>query len=123
MIALNFFPLCKKLIKVLIEYQKNYQDTVMYFDPITRQTINYTTPESYDYNTQKIMALGTDNYEKYLLTPKPVLRGTSTLFEPKQFEPLKSPKAFTAQKSGSKSNCEFKNSRIVICLQNIPILH
>ena len=53
-----------------------------------------------------MIALNHDNVEHYLLTPKPVLRPTPTLFEPKQVQSAISPTTFTEQESGIYSNAE-----------------
>ena len=59
----------------------------MFIEPITRQTFKYNTPLSYVKNPQKDTLLDPNIDEQYVITPKPVLRVTPTLFEPKQFQP------------------------------------
>ena len=56
----------------------------MYIDTIKRQTFNYATPISCKNNPKNVIALDPDNDESYVLTPRPVLRATPTLFEPKK---------------------------------------
>ena len=59
----------------------------MNFDATTRQTFNYATiPRSVDNNLQNVEGLDPDDDEHCLLTPKPVIQPTPTLFEPKQFQ-------------------------------------
>ena len=57
-----------------------YKYTVMYFDPKTRQTNNYTNALSSDKNPQKVIVLYLDTDEHFVLTPEPVLRATQLLF-------------------------------------------
>ena len=87
----------------------NYQDTVVYFVPITRQTSEYETPISCDNNQQKVIALDLDSDEPYVLTLKPVLRATPMLFGPKQTQPAIRPKTFTAQETRNYSNAGLAN--------------
>ena len=72
----------------------------MYFDPITRQIFGFTTPISGVNTPQKVIALDLDNDERYVLTPKPLLRVAPTLFEPKQVQSAETPNTFTAQEAG-----------------------
>ena len=51
----------------------NYQETLMYLDPISKQTFKYSTPISCDNIPQNVMALNLDTDEHYVLTPKAVL--------------------------------------------------
>ena len=83
-----------------------YQDTVMYIDPITRQTSNYATPISCDNNPQNVIDLDLHTDEQYGWTFKPVLRATPMLFEPKQFQPAINPNTLTAQEAGISSNAD-----------------
>ena len=85
------------------------RDTVMFVDPTTRQTLNYGHPTSCDNSPQIIIALGLDNDEHYVLTPKPVLRANLMLFGRKQVRPAKSPNTFTAQEAGIYSKAELPN--------------
>ena len=68
--------------------------------------MNYGTPISSKNIPQNVIALDLDDDEHYVLTPKPVLRATPTLFELKQFQPSISPNIFTAQEAGDFSNVE-----------------
>ena len=86
-----------------------YQTTVMLIGPIARQTFNYATPVSCDTNPQNVIAIDLDTDEDYVLTPKPVLRATPMLFEPKQTQSANSPNTFTAQEAVFYSNADFTN--------------
>ena len=81
----------------------------MYNDPITRQTIYYATPTSFDNNPQKVIALCLDTDEHYLLTPKFVLRVTPMMFQPKQVQSAINPITFTAQEAEIYSKAEITN--------------
>ena len=88
---------------------KKYQDTVIYFDPITRQSFNYDIPMSCHNNPQNIVSGDLDSDEHFVLTLKPVLRATPMLFEPKQVQSAISPNSFAAQEPGIYSNAEKTN--------------
>ena len=82
---------CHQLLSPLFEVDRGfdgvpiyYQDTVIYIGPIITHTFNYATPKSCDNIPENVIAIAPDNYEHYVLTPKPVLRATPTHFEPKQ---------------------------------------
>ena len=97
MTVLNFFYLCMKLETGFDPIPIYFKDTVMYIDPIPRQTFDFAVPRSCDKNLQNVIALDLENEEHYVLTPKPVLRAIPMLFEPKQFELAVSPNTFAAQ--------------------------
>ena len=78
----------------------------MYIDAVTRQIFNYATPISCINNAQNSNALDPDTDERYVLTPKPVLRATQILFEPKQVQSADSPISFTAKETGIHWNAE-----------------
>ena len=78
----------------------------MYNDLVIRQTFNYATPISCENKPQSVKALDIDNYEHYVLIPKPILRATPMLFEPKEVQPTKSPNTFPAQGAEISSNAE-----------------
>ena len=78
---------CPENLSLLYEGDKCFdcvqvydQDTVLYIDPITRQTFKKDTLISSDINQQKIIALDLDKSRHYVLTHKPVLRATPLLF-------------------------------------------
>ena len=58
------------------------------------------------HNPQNVVTLGPDNGEHYVLPPKPVLRATPKLLEPKQSQSAVSPKTFTAQEAKNYSIAE-----------------
>ena len=86
----------------------NYKDTVMYVDPITRQTFEYATPIPCESNPQNIITLDPDTDQYYILTPKPIKNDPPLLFEPKQIQTAISPNTFTAQEAGIYSQTELK---------------
>ena len=62
----------------------HYRETIMYVDPITRQTFNYATPIECGNNPQNIIELDpdTDDGAFYVLTPDPLKREASQMFNP-----------------------------------------
>ena len=70
----------------------------MHIDPILRQTFNQASPISCNKSPQNVIALDLDTDEHFLLTPKPVLRATPMVFEPKQVQSALSTNTFTALK-------------------------
>ena len=55
-------------------YDKNpvsYLDTVVYVDPITRQTFNYANQIPCENNPQSVIALDPDTDQFYVSTPQP----------------------------------------------------
>ena len=54
------------------------QVTVMYIDPLTRQTFFYATPTTFENTPQSVIALDRDNDEQQVLKPKPVIRALWT---------------------------------------------
>ena len=54
----------------------HYRETIMYVDPITRQTFNYATPIECGNNPQNIIELDPDSNDGdfYVLTPEPLKR-------------------------------------------------
>ena len=51
---------------------------------MTGQTFDYAIPITCDINPWNVLALDLDTDEQYLVTTKPVLRATTTPFEPKK---------------------------------------
>ena len=78
----------------------------MYFDGTTEQTFDYAIPISCDNNTQNVKAADPDDDEHCLLTPKPVLQATPTLFEPKQIQNALNLITSTTQNVEISSNAE-----------------
>ena len=48
----------------------NYLDTVMYVDPITRQTFEYANQIPWESNPQNVFALDPETDQFYVLTPQ-----------------------------------------------------
>ena len=90
-------PLCEadKCFDSILIYHRH---TVMYFDPINRQTLN---------NPQNARALEPDTNEYYVLTYEPVLRPTPMLSALKHFQFVINQNLFTPQEAGICSNAEF----------------
>ena len=86
----------------------HYRETIMYVDPITRQTFNYATPIECGNNPQNIIELDpdTDDGDFYVLTPDPLKREAPQLFKPTQIKTTITPNTFTAQDAGIYSNAE-----------------
>ena len=74
----------------------------MYVDPITRQTFNYATPIECGNNTQNIIEFDPETGDGgfYVLTPDPLKREASQMFEPTQTKTTITPNTFTAQVAG-----------------------
>ena len=58
----------------------HYRESIMYVDPITRQTFNYATPIKCGKNPQNIIDLDsdTDDGDFYVLTPDPFKKRSTT---------------------------------------------
>ena len=86
----------------------HYRETIMYVDPITRQTFNYATPIECGNNPQNIIELDpdADDEDFYVLTPDPLKREPPQMFKPTQIKTTITPKTFTAQDAGIYSNAE-----------------
>ena len=86
----------------------HYRETIMYVDPITRQTFNYATPIECGNNPQNIIELDpdTDDGDFYVLTPDPLKREAPQMFRPTQIKTTITPNTFTAQDAGIYSNAE-----------------
>ena len=90
----------------------NYLDTVMYVDPITRQTFEYAKQIPCENNPQNVVSLDPDTDQYYVLTPQPIKKDPLLLFEPTQVQTAISPNTFTAQDAGIFSQKDKKNSNI-----------
>ena len=86
----------------------HYRETIMYVDPITRQTFNYTTPIECGNNPRNVIQLdlGTDDGDFYVLTPDPLKREPPQMFKPTQIKTTITPNTFTTQDAGLYSNAE-----------------
>ena len=62
----------------------HYKDTLMYVDPITRQTYDYATPMPCDNNLRIIIELDsdTDDQDFFILRPEPIKRKPPLMFSP-----------------------------------------
>ena len=87
----------------------HYGETIMYVDPITRQTFNYATPIECGNNPQNIFEIDpdTDDGDFYVLTPDPLKREAPQMFKPTQIKTTITPNTFTTQDAGIYSNAEF----------------
>ena len=84
----------------------HYRETIMYVDPITRQTFNYATPIECGNNPQNIIVLDpdADDGDFYVLTPDPLKREPPQMFKHTQIKTTITPNTFTAQDAGIYSN-------------------
>ena len=85
-----------------------YRETIMYVDPITRQSFTYATLIECGNIPQKIIELDTDadDGDFYVLTPDPLKREPPQMVKPTQIKATKTPITFTAQDAGIYSNAE-----------------
>ena len=90
--------------RILIQYR----ETIMYVDPITRQTFNYATPIECGNNPQNNIELDPDTNDEdfYVLTPDPLKSEAPQMFKPTQIKTTITPNTFTAQDAGIDSNAE-----------------
>ena len=86
----------------------HYRETIMYVDPITRQTFNYTTLIECGNNPQNVIESDpdTDDGGFYVLTLDPLKREAPQMFKPTQIKRTITPNTFTAQDAGIYSNAE-----------------
>ena len=80
----------------------HYKDTLMYVDPITRQTYDYATPIPCDNNPPNIKELDpdTDDQDVYILRPEHIKRKPPLMFTTNQIKTTIRPNTFTAQDAG-----------------------
>ena len=66
----------------------HFKDTLMYVNPITRQTYDYATPISCDNNPRNIIELEPDSDDQhfYILGPEPIKRKPPLMFTPSQIK-------------------------------------
>ena len=55
-----------------------YRDTVMYVDPISRQTFEYGNQIPYESNPQNVISLDPDTNQYYVPTPNHIKRSSLT---------------------------------------------
>ena len=86
----------------------HFKDTLMYVDPITRQTFDYATPITCDKIPRNIIELhpDSDDQEIYILGPERIKRKPPLMFTPSQIKTTIRPNHFTAQDAGIHSNAE-----------------
>ena len=84
----------------------HFKDTLMYVDPITRQTYDYATPITCDTNPNNIIELDSDDQDFYILGPEPIKRKPPLMFTPSQIKTTIRPNTFAAQDAGIYSNAE-----------------
>ena len=103
----------------------HYKNTLMYVDPITRQTYDYATPIPCDIISRNIIELDpdTDDQDFYILRPDPIKRKLPLMFTPNQFKTTIRPNTFTAQVAGIYSNAELDQFGTKFSFQNILIKH
>ena len=77
----------------------HFRDTLMYVDPITRQTYDYATPITCDNIPRSISELDPDSDEQvfYILGPEPIKRKHPLMFTPSQIRTTIRPNTFTAK--------------------------
>ena len=86
----------------------HFKDTLLYVDPITRQTYDYATPITCDINPRNIIELDPDSDDQdfYILGPEPIKRKPPLMFTPSQIKTTIRPNTFTAQDAGIYFNAE-----------------
>ena len=86
----------------------HFKDTLMYVDPITRQTYDYATPIECDHTPRNVIELDPDSDDQdfYILGLEPNKRKPPLWFTPSQIKTTISPIYFTAQDAGIYSNAE-----------------
>ena len=103
MTVLTFYHLYTKLIVGCFDrIPIHYKDTLMYVDPITRQTYDYASPIPCDKNPRNIIEHepDTDDQNFYILCPNPIKRKPPLMFTPNQIKTTIRPNTFTAQDAG-----------------------
>ena len=80
-----------------------FKDTIMYVDPITRQTYDYAIPIACDNNPRNIIELDPDSDDQdcYILGPEPNKRKPPLMLTPSQIKTTIRPNTFTAQDAGN----------------------
>ena len=84
------------------------KDTLMYVDPITRQTYDYATSITCDHNPKNYIERDPNSHDQdfYILSPEPNKRKPPLMFTPSQIKTTIRPNTFTAQDAGIYSNAE-----------------
>ena len=86
----------------------HFKDTLIYVDPITRQTYDYATLITCDNNPRNIIEKDPDSDDQdfYILGPEPIKRKPQLMFTPSQIKTTIRTNTFTAQDAGIYSNAE-----------------
>ena len=105
----------------------HFKDTLMYVDPITRQTNDYATPITCDNNPRNIIELDPDSDDQdfNILGPEPIKRKPPLMFTPSQVKTTLRPNTFTAQDAGIYSNAQLDQfwNRILFSKLSDSTLH
>ena len=105
----------------------HYRETILYVDPITRQTFNYATPIECGNNPQNIIELDPDRDDGdfHVLTPDPLKREAPQKFRPTQVKTKITPNTFTAQDAGIYSNAKLDQfwNRVLLAKHSDTTLH
>ena len=98
----HFLPPLYKADRCFDRIPIHFKDTLMYVDPITRQTYDYATPIACDSNPRNIIELDPDSDEHYfyILGPEHIERTPPLTFTPSQIKTTIRPNTFTAQDAG-----------------------
>ena len=115
----HFLSPLYKADRCFVRIPIHFKDTLMYFDPITRQTYDYATPITCDNNNntnnnnnnnnpRNINELDPDSDDQdfYILGPEPIKRKPPLMFTHSQIKTSIRPNTFTAQDAGIYSNAE-----------------
>ena len=103
---------CPNFISPLYKADKCFdRETIMYVDPITRQTINYATPIECGNNPQKTIELDPDanDGDFYALTPDPLKREPPQMFKPTQIKTTITPKYLHSSRSRYLLKCRVRS--------------
>ena len=103
----------------------HFKDTLMYVDPVTRQTYDYATPITCDNIPRNIIELDPDSEDQdfYILGPEPNKRKPPLMFTPSHIKTTIRPNTFTAQDAGIYSNANLIKYGTAFCFLNILTLH
>ena len=103
----------------------HFKDTLMYVDPIKRQTFDYATPITCDNNPRNIIELDPDSDDQdfYILGSEPIKRKPPLMFTPSQIKTTIRRNTFTAQDAGIYSNTELDQFWNRNLFSYLPIQH
>ena len=98
----------------------HYKDTLMYVQPITRQTYDFATPIPCDNNPRNNIEvnLDTDDQVFYIVRQEPPKMNPPIMFTPNQIKTTKRRNTFTAQDAGIYSNAELDQFWNIILFSN-----